>query len=104
MTNEQIITDIAMTIYGEDAVMKMLEDGIEIPLHTLQGWAARGPYKIKKGEHGIETRLWKKRKHKKNDEEASPNEEASEIPNNRDFYLCKAFLFRIDQIERVPSE
>ena len=62
MTNEQIIADIAMTIYGEDAVIQMLEEGIEIPLHTVQGWAARGPYRVKKNEHGIECRLWKKRK------------------------------------------
>ena len=27
MTNEQIIADIAATIYGEDAVMEMLENG-----------------------------------------------------------------------------
>ena len=59
MTNEQIIQEIAIQVYGEDAVMEMLEEGIEIPLHTVQGWASRGPYKIKKGEHGIEIRLWK---------------------------------------------
>ena len=53
MTNEQIIADIAMTIYGEDVVMEMLENGEEIPLHTVQGWASRGPYKIKKGERHI---------------------------------------------------
>ncbi len=67
MTNEQIIQEIAIQVYGEDAVMEMLEEGIEIPLHTVQGWASRGPYKIKKGEHGIETRLWKKRKRKDNE-------------------------------------
>ena len=54
-----------MQVYGEDTVMEMIQNGIEIPLHTLQGWASRGPYKIKKGEHGIETRLWKKKKSQK---------------------------------------
>ena len=40
----------------------MISEGIEPPLHTLQGWASRG-YKIKKGEHAVaETKLWKKKK------------------------------------------
>ena len=53
MTNEQIIVNIAMTVYGEDAVMEMLENGEEIPLHTVQGWASRGPYKVKKGAAAV---------------------------------------------------
>ena len=44
--------------------MEMLENGQEIPLHTMQGWAQRGPYRIKKGEHGFETKLWRKKKKK----------------------------------------
>ena len=103
MTNEQIIADIAMTIYGEDAVMEMLENGEEIPLHTVQGWASRGPYKVKKGEHGLECRLWKKKKRKDGDDESKDDEENQTIPTNRDFYLCKSFLFRADQIERVAN-
>ena len=31
-------------------VRKMLEAGMEIPLHTVQGWNMRGPYKIKTGD------------------------------------------------------
>lgn len=104
MTNEQIITDIAMTIYGEDAVIEMLENGEEIPLHTVQGWAARGPFKVKKGEHGLECRLWKKKKRKSDDAEQKSEEENQTIPNNRDFYLCKSFLFRHDQVELVKQE
>lgn len=107
MTNDQIITEIAMQVYGEDTVMEMIQNGIEIPLHTLQGWASRGPYKIKKGEHGIETRLWKKKKKKdtKNEEvnENSYNNK-EEIPTNCDFYLCKSFLFRHDQVELVKEK
>lgn len=49
MTNEQIIADIAATIYGEDAVTTMIENGEDIPLHTVKGWAARGPFRVKKG-------------------------------------------------------
>ena len=62
MTNEQIIYEIAVQLYGDAAVQRMIEEDGEIPLHTVQGWAQRGPYKIKKGEHGIETRLWRKKK------------------------------------------
>ncbi len=100
MTNEQIITDIAMSVYGEDAVMEMVENGEEIPLHTVQGWASRGPYKVKKGEHGLECRLWKKKKKKVNDNEKEDEDKEQNVAENRDFYLCKSFLFRRDQVER----
>ncbi len=95
VTNEQIIADIALSIYGEDAVTTMLKKGEDIPLHTLKGWMARGNYKVKKGEHGIETRLWKKRKKREN---AETDEES-----DGEFYLTKAFLFRKDQIEIVKE-
>ena len=96
MTNQQIIADVAVSVYGKDAVMSMLEKGEEIPLHTVKGWAARGPYRVKKGEHGLETKLWKKRK-KKEVAEDDEKEEAT----NRDFYMAKSFLFRKDQVEVV---
>ena len=102
MTNEQIIADIAATIYGEDAVTTMIENGEDIPLHTVKGWAARGPFRVKKGEHGIETRLWKKRKRKDKDASAD-EEENTEEATNRDFYMAEAFLFRVDQVERVAE-
>lgn len=104
MTNEQIITDIAMQIYGADTVMQMLSDGIEPPLHTLQGWTARG-YKVKKGEHAIaETRLWKKRKKKEKESEQASDEQSVSIPSNGDFCLCRSFLFGMDQVEKVKKE
>ena len=79
---------------------------MEIPLHTVQGWNMRGPYKIKKGEHGIETKLWRKRKRKAHEKNSEKNEEsdAETADNNKDFYLCKAFLFRDDQVEKVDKE
>ena len=102
MTNEQIIADIAARIYGEDAVTDMIENGEDIPLHTVKGWVARGPYRIKKGEHGLEARLWKKRKRK--DKDASTDEEQpAEEASNGDFYMAKAFLFRVDQVERIAE-
>lgn len=96
MTNQQIITDIAREIYGDEAVENMLEEGKEIPLHTLKGWALRGPYRIKKGEHGIETRLWQRRKGKLVNEES-----ADDAENPADFVLVKSYLFREDQIEKA---
>ena len=66
----------------------------------------RGPYKIKKGEHGLETKLWRKRKRKADEKNSKKNEEsdAETADNNKDFYLCKAFLFRDDQVEKVDKE
>lgn len=106
MTNEQIIQQEAIEIYGEDKVIEMIENGIEPPLHTLQGWASRG-YKIKKGEHAlVETKLWKKKKKKKNDGEAEKSESKEDdehIPTNRDFYMCRSFLFGLEQVEKAEK-
>ena len=88
MTNSQIIEKIAVSLYGETAVAHMLEEGVEIPLHTLKGWEARGEYKVKKGESGIETRLWKKKSTKGDEVE---------------FYLTKAYLFSKEQVERIEE-
>lgn len=103
MTNEEIIAGVAISsgIYTEEEVNEMLEDGREIPLHTLQGWSVRGKrigktIKIKKGEHGIETRLWKKKDEKVKDEVEPVNEQEQ---LNRKFYLAKAYLFTKEQIE-----
>lgn len=98
MTNQQIIAEIAKEIYGEEAVEKLQEEGKEIPLHTLKGWALRGPYRIKQGEHGIETRLWQRRKGKQDNEESTDDDEGQ-----ADFVLVKSYLFREDQIEKVKS-
>ena len=90
MTNEQIIIDAAIIIFGQDAVMEMLAEGKEIPLHTIAGWKSRGNYRVIKGEHGYECRLWKKRKVKS--VEGDPYEE---------FYKAKAYLFTETQVELV---
>lgn len=99
MTNEQIIANIAMSIYGEDVVNELIESGKDIPLHTVQGWASRGPYRVKKGEHGIETKLWKKKQEQVLKKECAEN--TSTVSADPDFYLCKSFLFRADQVEWV---
>ena len=106
MTNEQIIKEIAVQVYGEEKVRKMLEAGMEKQKQKEQGWNMKGPNKIKKGEHGIETKLWRKRKRKAHEKNSEKNEEsdAETADNNKDFYLCKAFLFRDDQVEKVDKE
>lgn len=97
MTNEQIIADVAISagIYTLEEIENFIESGREIPLHTFKGWTTRGNYKIKAGEHGIETRLWKKKEKKNNKDD---NQDDSEESNNG-FYLAKAYLFSADQVE-----
>lgn len=89
MKNDDIIAEIAISVYGEKPVQEMIRQGREIPLHSLSGWKKRG-FRVKKGEHGIETKLWMKRK------SASENEEAQ-------FYLAKTFLFADNQVEREKA-
>lgn len=105
MTNEKIIEEIAIQVYGEEAVIKLISEGLEIPLHTVQGWNQRsgGKLRVKKGEHGIECRLWKKKNCKKKESKNEDNDEHSENPTDRDFYLCKSYLFRADQVEHVKE-
>ena len=91
MTNSQIIEGVARSIYGNEAVDSMISSGTEIPLHTVQGWNARGSYRVKKGEHGVETKLWKKKKPKDTDD--------GDI--DQGFYLAKAYLFTINQVEKA---
>lgn len=81
MNNRQIIADIAIKrkLYTKEQIEKLESEGKDLPLHTLSGWKKRG-YKVKNGEHGIETRLWKK-------------------SENERFYLAKAFLFAENQVE-----
>ena len=109
MTNEEIIlqTAIAAGLYSEDEALELMETEGELPLHSMLGWKHRSPkgfeYRIKKGEHGIECRLWQKRKKKKFDQ---PAEKASqtEPETSRDFYLVKTFLFDKSQIEKIKLE
>lgn len=93
MTNEQIIIAAAIIIFGQSFVDEMLAAGKELPIHTIGGWKARGPYRVIKGEHGYECRLWKKRKVKS--VEGDPYEE---------FYKAKAFLFTESQVELITDE
>ncbi len=82
MKNEEIIAKAAVEagVLTEEEAKKCVETGAEIPLHTAQGWRLRGNYTVKDGEQPIEVRLWKKAEGGK-------------------FYLAKANLYRLDQME-----
>ena len=97
MNNEQIIANVAIEagLYTEDQIKNMVESGREIPLHTLSGWSYRG-MKVKKDEHGIECRLWKR---KKKGEKIDDTEEGTEQDIDRSFYLARAYLFTESQVE-----
>lgn len=95
MTNLEIICNEAILngIYSAGEIEEMLAQGIEPALHTYTGWKARGKV-VKHGEKGIETRLWKKRKPKKDSDGKSEESEHT----NENFYLAKAFLFNAKQV------
>lgn len=86
MTNEEIIQN----------EKKLLGMGEFEPLHTFAKWKEMG-FKVKKGEHAIATtKLWKRKAMKVTDDEGEKEE-------NR-FFLAKAFLFSLNQVERMPNK
>ena len=89
MTNMEII------------MLEMTTRNIDEELHTLMKWKSLG-FKVKKGEHGIETRLWKYNPKKK--EQNNAPEDADEETKQKyksGFYLAKAYLFKASQVERI---
>ena len=105
MNNDEIIANVAISkgLLTPDEINDLLEAGKEIPLHTFRGWEAAGKragvtYRIKKGEHGIETKLWKKKMTKKTD---SDTEDPATGDTKDEFYLAKAYLFWKDQVEEA---
>lgn len=93
MTNNQII------------MLEMATRNITEELHTFQMWKSLG-FKVKKGEHGIETRLWKYNPKNKEQNKKDMPEDADEETKkkyNNGFYLAKAFLFTKSQVERIEE-
>lgn len=91
MTNAQIILSV------------MALNGINDELHTFNKWKSLG-FKVKQGEHGIETRLWKYTKNKKNKEEAPADaDEETKKQYNNGFYLAKSYLFKQSQVEKIEE-
>ena len=83
MKNREIIANAAVQagILTAEEARDAIENGREIPLHTLQGWNLRGNYRVKEGEEGIPVKLWRKRE------------------NEDKFYLARAYLYRLEQLE-----
>ena len=108
MNNDEIIANVAISkgLLTPGEINDLLEAGKEIPLHTFRGWVAAGKregvtYRIKKGEHGIETKLWKKQMTKKN---KSDTEDPAAGDTKDEFYLAKAYLFWKDQVEEMVED
>ena len=95
MNNAKIIAQIAICngLYPEEELKAMLAKGQEIPLHTYKGWKDRG-MTVRKGEHGIECKLGKKKTSKKSDDDKESSED------DDGFYLTKSYLFTKDQVEK----
>lgn len=85
MKNREIIANAAVQagILTAEEARDAIENGREIPLHTLQGWNLRGNYRVKEGEEGILVKLWRKRE------------------NEDKFYLARAYLYCFEQLEEV---
>ncbi len=93
MNNDEIINNVAISIYGKDEVDEMLARGMDIPVHTASGWKMRGAYKVKEGEKPIQTKLWKMRSG------ASPSDSNEPDAQKPRFYLSKAYLYCREQVE-----
>ena len=101
MNNVEIIAKEAISagLYTNEEIEELIKNGKEVPLHTLKGWEARGNYKIKAGSHGIETKLWKIKDKKENQDE---NDSKDENENEKlKFHLVKAVLFYENQVEKA---
>lgn len=92
MNNKQIIAETAISagIYTKEQVDDFIRNGKDVPLHTSKGWKSRGNYIIKKGEHGVEAKLWKKKENEEDRKKGNPDS---------DFFHVKAFLFSENQVE-----
>ncbi len=110
MTNQQLIINAALNygIYSEEQIEEIIRVRGELPIHSYLGWRERAPrgyeYRIKKGEHGIETRLWKlRKKQEKRSTEEATDERGLEEKKGR-FYLTKTYLFSEEQVELVKKD
>ena len=102
MNNANIIIQAAIQAgyYTESEMKSLLEEGKVPEFHTYAVWKQMGLCP-KKGEHGYEIRLWRKKVKRCDAKEVDIGEEE----NGREFYMTKAFLFHISQcipIDQLP--
>lgn len=95
MNNMTIIANacVAAGFLTEDEINNLISEGQDIPFHTSAVWKKYFNMIPCKGQHGYETRIWRK----KNNRNDVNEKEISEEERNREFYLTKAYLFHISQ-------
>lgn len=96
MNNDEIINNIAISIYGKDEVDEMHAHGMDIPVHTRAGWKCRGAF-VKDGEKPIQTKLWKIRTG------AAVSDSVEPDTTRPQFYLSKAYLYCREQVELISE-
>lgn len=97
MTNQDIICSeaIAHGIYTKEQVEALISTFTDLGLHTYGDWKHLG-YQVRKGEKAkIKTKLWKKTNKKTKNKETGKEEKESK------FYLCNAYLFTKDQVDKI---
>lgn len=103
MTNTEIITSevIAKGIYTKEQVEMFAKKGFAVPVHTYAERKSLG-CQVKKGQKAIiETRLWKFSSKVVTLTDNDGNE--TEGQDNH-YYLAKAFLFDIQQVEKITEQ
>jgi hypothetical protein len=103
MTNTEIIASevIAHGIYTKEQVEIFAKEGVVVPVHTYAEWKAFG-FQVKRGEKAIiETRLWRFSSKAVTIKDNDGNE--TEEQDNH-YYLAKAFLFDIKQVEKEAEQ
>lgn len=85
----------------EIIMAEMVTRNITEELHTFNKWKSLG-YKVRKGEHGIETRLWKYN-NKKKEEAPEDSDEETKKKYKSGFYLAKSYLFKQSQVEKIEE-
>lgn len=101
MTNQEIVVHEAIVngIYTQEQIESMASTMQDFGLHTYGEWRKMG-YQVRKGEKAkIATHLWKKLK-----KPAYEETENGKTKKNQRFYLCKAYLFTRDQVEKIEEE
>lgn len=93
MTNLEIVANEVITreLLTEEQVEEMIGKFGALPYKTYQEWKYSG-YQVKKGSKAIiKTKLWKKVKEKKENEDDK---------DSTKFILVPASLFGVDQVEK----
>ncbi len=99
MDNNGIILNEAVLsgFFTQEEVDGLVSSGEYIPFHTFSTWKRMG-FVPRKGSHGWETRLWRKKPAKKDDGEDDA------ATNEAGYYLAKSFLFHISQCDRLQED